>query len=541
MQFNNNIIFLGKNIGFIQRELGLIKANMKIKITKTNENENKIENKIDKNVNNQNTNENDWNIFSFELTECVEIEEIFIKIKNILTEKIDNSSYSDDTFSFTIVYSLDDFSKEKKNIKCFFHKIVEKLTSFFYLPFFIFLVKNEKDKSEFYNFLEAKELESIKIDKRNISCFISPLNKDIKNKESIIEEIIQKIFKIFLYYFELGEDDFTINGKKIYKEPEKNLFPINILLLGKTQVGKSTFINTLLKEKKAKEGGEKSPVTQKHQSFHIDEIPLIINDIEGFTGEENINKVITTINGFQKNLGEKELNLVIYIIDYNSSTFFNENEYPIFRKLSEKLDSTQFLFICSKSKAENNDDILNQIKKSFFKMINKGISNKSEKNKILNGFTYLYYSIKKDISYDEIKEVKLDKKKFEEMDFFEKLELKFKNKSEVEKNKEMIDTIFKKDETLIFVNLMIDDEHKKLFGMNKVSEKIREAFKFIQYNNMIFINENIQVNENKINDLNSQINKLKNDIENEFNYLPLVDGAEIDISNYENNIKKTSC
>ena len=82
------------------------------------------------------------------------------------------------------------------------------------------------------------------------------------------------------------------------------------------------------------------------------------------------------------------------------------------------------------------------------------------------------------------------------MDFFEKLNLKFKTYSE-EKNKERIDTILKKDETLIFVNLMIDDEHAKIFRMNKISRKIREAFQYIKFNNMIFISENLYVNEKK--------------------------------------------
>ena len=52
--------------------------------------------------------------------------------------------------------------------------------------------------------------------------------------------------------------------------------------------------------------------------------------------------------------------------------------------------------------------------------------------------------------------------------------------------------------------------------MNKVSKKIREALQCIHQNNMIFINDNMNANENKINYLNKKIEQLKEEI-NGFN------------------------
>ena len=53
----------------------------------------------------------------------------------------------------------------------------------------------------------------------------------------------------------------------------------------------------------------------------------------------------------QKRLGEKELHIVIYILNYDEiTTVFNNNEYLIFKQLTEKLDNTQFLFVCTKAK-----------------------------------------------------------------------------------------------------------------------------------------------------------------------------------------------
>ena len=76
-------------------------------------------------------------------------------------------------------------------------------------------------------------------------------------------------------------------------------------------------------------------------------------------------------------------------------------------------------------------------------MINEGLKNKNEKETLINPLNYMYYCIKKDILYDEIfKEYKEeDEKLFEKMNFFEKFDLKFKEYTEVKKNKEMIDTI----------------------------------------------------------------------------------------------------
>ncbi len=60
------------------------------------------------------------------------------------------------------------------------------------------------------------------------------------------------------------------------------------------------------------------------------------------------------------------------------------------------------------------------------------------------------------------------------MNFFEKFELKFQGKENVDKNMEMTETIIKKDETLLFVNLIEDNNHKIEFGMDLVSQKIRK-------------------------------------------------------------------
>ena len=109
----------------------------------------------------------------------------------------------------------------------------------------------------------------------------------------------------------------------------------------------------------------------------------------------------------QNSLGDNELNLVIYIINFNGPTFFNDNEYSIFKKLTEKLDETQFLFVCLKSELLSIDKKVKTIKRSFYNMIQKGSEKKSDQKNIMNVLNYLYLCQNKDILYEEIEKKKI--------------------------------------------------------------------------------------------------------------------------------------
>jgi len=484
----NNICLLGENVDLLQKELDLIQ---------------------DKNIDKI---ENLWNIISFELKDKnKEIDTIFDQVIDSLKQQ--NKKYSKKIFSYTIIYALDILNEEKENyLKSLLNKIVKAFPDFFDHPFIILLGEDESNKNKIVSFIN-REIQNIGIDKRNISFFTK-----IKEKEMVRN----KILKIFSYFYERG-DEFEHKKKKfkLYKMTEEKYYPINFIILGRTQVGKSTFINTLLGEKRAKEGGKGSSITQNQLIYHLDNIPLEINDIEGFTGEETINKVVEKIKNMQKRLGEKELHIVIYILNYDeTTTVFNNNEYLIFKQLTEKLDNTQFLFVCTRSKKNVEDNKIERIRDSFYNMIEKG--EESDKN-IMNTLGFLYYCQKKEIYYEEIendikKEIK--EEKFKEMNFFEKLNLKFKNYEREKKIDEMINIVLEKDKTLLFVNLIKDKEHEEIFGMKNVSQKLREALTYIKENNMKFINANVKINEIKENELKQKIEKLKkqiNEIEDEKN------------------------
>ena len=242
--YKNNICIVGKDVNIIKKELNLYK----------DDNRKKIENFWDI------ISCNDWN-----------------NITEILKGKI--TAFKEGKFSFTIIVSLSDLDNEQKvKINELFRNLendlIEDIISEYYFPFIIFLVHKEKDIID----LKKELIQYSTIDERNISYFISPLKKDA-NKEKNIELIKLKIYKIYSYFCELGYileyEDQTI---KLYKESLEDFLPVNALVIGKTQVGKSTIINAFLKEKRAKEGNNASNETEKLSTYHIDEIPLLLNE-----------------------------------------------------------------------------------------------------------------------------------------------------------------------------------------------------------------------------------------------------------------------
>ena len=190
----------------------------------------------------------------------------------------------------------------------------------------------------------------------------------------------------------------------------------------------------------------------------------------------------------QTSFQEKELHLIIYILRFEGGTYFNDNEYEIFKQLAKNNHQSHFIFVWTRASdnKKSQKKVYNLVKESFIKMINKGIKdeNKEDKPKTINTLSYLYYCQKKYIYENEVNHDDIKGKNFKDMEFYEKFELKFKGKEEEEKNKEMVSTIIDLDKNFIFANLKKDEDHEKLFGMNKISYQIIEALKNIKSFNM---------------------------------------------------------
>lgn len=142
----------------------------------------------------------------------------------------------------------------------------------------------------------------------------------------------------------IANDAINAIGDKI-----KNLNTLNIIVAGKTGVGKSTLINSVFKEKLAETGMGK-PVTQHMRKITKKGIPLSIYDTKGFELGKEVQievkkEVIDTINN---SLAECDINKAIHCIWYCINTVSNRiepEEIEWLRELSMDNKTTQIPII----------------------------------------------------------------------------------------------------------------------------------------------------------------------------------------------------
>ncbi len=97
------------------------------------------------------------------------------------------------------------------------------------------------------------------------------------------------------------------------EEEVKSMAPVNILVAGKTGVGKSTLINAVFRENLTQTGIGK-PVTKHLERITKEGIPLVLFDTKGFELSEQVQKEVRkeVLEEIQKALtaGDKATELV---------------------------------------------------------------------------------------------------------------------------------------------------------------------------------------------------------------------------------------
>lgn len=151
-------------------------------------------------------------------------------------------------------------------------------------------------------------------------------------------------------------------------EKIRNLNTLNIIVAGKTGVGKSTLINSIFREKLA-ETGMGRPVTDHMRKISKKDVPLSIYDTRGFELGKEVqtevkNEVMDTI---RRGLAAKDINEAIHCIWYCINTASNRiepEEIEWLRELSKENKATQVPIIVvftqafSKKKADELRKIL---------------------------------------------------------------------------------------------------------------------------------------------------------------------------------------
>lgn len=153
--------------------------------------------------------------------------------------------------------------------------------------------------------------------------------------------------KIRLFYHEhleeimkFSKDQFNVVQEILDKTEEEieKMAPVNILIAGKTGVGKSTLINNVFRENLADTGIGK-PVTKHLRRISKEGIPIVLYDTRGLELEQSVQKQVK--NDIFKLVEDNKqtsdaIHAVYYCIQANSSRI-EEMELELIKDISKKL------------------------------------------------------------------------------------------------------------------------------------------------------------------------------------------------------------
>ena len=359
---NMNIYIISENANFIVEE---IKESMKGK----NEN--------DLNKNNDNLDKNIVSFWEFTSLEGSLPNKLNLLL-NILKKKIEACTIDSQQFKEIYIIKNDGISQD--NINELFDKLNDILdeSGEYYHPFIIFLTKDEisVNNQDYYN-----------LDLKKISFLL------YSEEQFPLSDLIFKLIQIFSYYNELG-DEFEINGYPYYSITDYNNYPtyLNILIMGRSQSGKSTFINLLLDEKRAKEGGNNCGCSQKPQKYKILNYPIRLYDTIGF-GDDDKN-IKEFINYFKKmddqmNLLKEKIHLVLYFIDGGAGNKISKKEKILLKEIQKRNLMTFFIVTKFNHDPKKNNKKYNNELKKIYKSLTSLVGNNyvsSDEEKALDRF-----------------------------------------------------------------------------------------------------------------------------------------------------------
>ena len=367
------------------------------------------------------------------IKKCWEIEplkneDITLQLKDYFDKllKIKETDLSKDLRECLVLKINNSFDPEINIILDYMNELSE--TQF--LPLVLILTKEES-----YNKIEIDE-EKYTFDHRLIYV------RNYTENQEYFEEIIAPVFLRFCsIHNELG-DDFYMSGigaNEKYDLIKKGFpFTLNLACVGRFGQGKSTGINVILQEYKAKESSNYLSQTKKITYYMAQNHPIKILDVPGFESLEQVKYAIEKFKFYGESINKMKdhLHIILYFLNMNEKRAFQDLEYPMIEEIL-KHESTKIIYVITNS----SPNIKDKKKKEVYDRINSGIQGIT-KNKLKEGKIQMFKAHKDNVVFVnfhkyEINDIEIEQ--FGKKELFNKIYEFFINSKDYKEKKENFD------------------------------------------------------------------------------------------------------
>ena len=283
--------------------------------------------------------------------------------------------------------------------------------------------------------------------------------------EGIIKKLLLRFCSIYNELgdsFSIGEDDKDI----ITYDLNKNYFPfnLNICCIGRFGQGKSTGVNILMGEYKAKESSKLISQTKNITFYQHSNYPLRIIDIPGFDSKDNVQKTVEKIEFCNKEMNKLKDRIHCYLYFLNfSNRGFTDFEAPIFEKII-KIKEAKIIYVITHSPPNLEEDDIEEYINNFNESINKLSQNKIFNDNQKKELKIILEATKKNVVFVNFrKNIKNNYNIFGIEDLFERIKCFFHESENYKKSLEKLT-----EERIKEQALKLKEQAKKVVLWNKI-------------------------------------------------------------------------